>query len=248
MKENIEYFSNRFLLNRDPRLKILFALTFIGFVIFTPFLKANRLIYLSIIFLLIVLGDKQYSSVLLKRLALVYPMIFFISLFSLFKSGDEVLFAFQSITIFKSGLHHFLILNSKLIMIFGILTIISLSTKFSDILLAIKFFKMPSLVISILYFTNRFIFILTDEARRKILAFKSRYIEINFLERIEIIIKLISSSTIKIFEKNEVVYSAMISRGFNGIIPEYKSLKWSSSDTSFLLLYIILFSLTGVFL
>jgi len=248
MKENRENFSNSFLFNRDPRLKIIFALTFIGLVIFIPFLKADVLIYLSIIFLLIVFGDKQYSRVLFKKFALVYPMIFFISLFSLFNGGDEALFVSQSISISKTGLYNFLILNSKLIMIFGILTIISLSTKFSDILLAVKFFKIPSLVVSILYFTNRFIFILTDEARRKILAFKSRYIEINFLEKIEIIIKLISSSIIKIFEKNEVVYFAMISRGFNGIIPEYKNLKWSSSDTSFLLLYIILFSLTGVFL
>ena len=105
------------------------------------------------------------------------------------------------------------------------------STPMNLFLSSIKKLKTPGWIVSVTFFIYHFVFILSFELRRLQIAYQSRYIKLPILKRLSIQAKLLAVFLTRIFEKNDRLYNALISRGFNGIIPIEIPISWKSSDT-----------------
>lgn len=102
----------------------------------------------------------------------------------------------------------------------AVLTIILLSstTKFTEILKALQGFGLPKLIVMIMSFMYRYIFVLIDELMRMKHAYDSRIIRRNRKFEIRTLANLLGLLFIRSYERAERIYMAMCSRGFNGVI------------------------------
>jgi cobalt/nickel transport system permease protein len=104
--------------------------------------------------------------------------------------------------------------------------------------LFLKSFKklgMPDWIITVTFFIYHFVFILSHELTRLNLAYHSRYIKLSIFKKITMQSKLMAMFFFRIFERNERLYNALMSRGFNGSISFETTLSWRLSDTVFVL-------------
>ena len=81
------------------------------------------------------------------------------------------------------------------------------------------------------FFVYHFVFILSHELTRLQIAYKSRYIRLPVMKQLTIRARLLAKFLTRIFERNDRLYHALISRGFNGVIPLHVQISWKNSDT-----------------
>lgn len=102
----------------------------------------------------------------------------------------------------------------------SVLTVILLSstTRFPDLLKALQGLGCPKLIIMIMAFMYRYIFVLIDELMRMKQAHDSRTLRYKRWSEIRTLANLIGVLFIRAYERAERVYIAMCSRGFTGEI------------------------------
>lgn len=198
----------------SPNIKLIFTFSFIVFIILTPPTAILKFfIYFAIIFSIIILSKIPVIYVF-KKSSIIFPFVIFVTLSIPFFKENFVdgLLIFWNCLI-KSWL-------SILIMI-----ILSSTTKFQHILKALEFFRTPRILIMLLAFMYRYIFLLIDEAMKLERAYNSRYFGGKVIKQIRVIGNIIGLLFIRTYERGERVYMAMCSRGFEytGVIADGKS-------------------------
>jgi len=93
---------------------------------------------------------------------------------------------------------------------------ILLSTPMSDLLWALKEFKMPTLLISLMSLMHRYIFVFWSELRSMKIAQTSRLGYVTFERSVHSAGQLIASLFLRVYIKCDRVYDALESRGYNG--------------------------------
>lgn len=186
----------------DPRVKLItFGIT-IPFIIFTrPDLFLAFLLYGILIVTLIFISKIPFFFVLKKSLVVV-PFVLLIAVFIPFHNG---LLVFWNVLI-KSYL-------STLCMI-----LFSNTTKFTDLLKALETLKFPKLIIMVLSFMYRYVYVSIDELMRMKRAKDVRTINSGTWLRFKTLSNIIGTLFIRAYERGERVYLAMRSRGFTGQI------------------------------
>lgn len=202
----------------DPRIKLALAFIFIVFVILTqPTAILLFCIYLLMIFLIIFLSRISIVYVV-KRSMIIIPFVVFVTLFIPFIKEGQIAGSFNtkffSLKVTYSGLWIFWNVLIKSWLAILIMTILSATTNFSKLLKALEFFRVPKILIMLLGFMYRYIFLLLDETMRMKRAYNSRYFGGHTLKQIKIIGNMIASLFIRTYERGESVYMAMCSRGF----------------------------------
>jgi cobalt/nickel transport system permease protein len=233
-----EAIQNHFIGKIDPRAKLLLFGIFIAEVIASPRHHLPFYIFFIILLIAIVISSGIDRRFVLKMTVSVYPMIIFISFFQL--SGH-----FHEGAVNPSGqadvsLPVWLIvlkfqLNTILIFIAGIIFV--RSTPYRQMLKSIEWLRLPSWVVSVIFFVYQFLFILSFELNRLIIALRSRYIRLNYFRRIKVLSMVSTTYLVRIFDRNERLYRALISRGFNGSIPLRDNIIWRGSDTVIVLFF-----------
>jgi cobalt/nickel transport system permease protein len=227
----------------DPRLKLAMMLFYIVAVVITsPERKILFLLYTGIVVTLALMSQVSLIH-LLGKLARLYPMIFFISIFvPFFPAQHDVAHGFGFITIYEKGFEKFLLINIKSILAIFMSILITTTTDLMLLLKGMERLKIPRLAISIVSFMYRFIFLLIDEIERMIMAFQSRYFRLSLKNRIKMFANMIGVLFIRTYERGERIYLAMESRGFKGEVHTYSDLKWRKSDSlAFIIFLIILY-------
>ncbi len=104
----------------------------------------------------------------------------------------------------------------------GVITSISLAatTTVPDLLLGLQRLRMPEILVQIAAFMVRYLEVIADQARRMQVARISRGHNPRFLWQVAVFAKTLGALFIRSFERGERVYLAMISRGYNGRLPE----------------------------
>ncbi|CEG13143.1 Cobalt ABC transporter permease component [groundwater metagenome] len=234
----------------DPRLKIIIFFSYVLFVVLTPpteFIKF--FLYFLLLFSVIELS-KLPLKFILKRSAVIIPFVLMAALFIPFLKEGEIAGSYSY------GNLNFAVTYSGLLILFNVLvkswlSVISMitltsTTKFADLLKAFEYLKFPKVMLLVISFMYRYIFVIADESMRLKTAGDARnFGNLKLKKRIEIFGNIIAMLFIRSYERAERVYAAMLSRGFDGNFRTIKEFKFF--DIDFVFAIIIYSILIGIF-
>jgi len=197
--------------------------------------------YLAVIAAIILIARVPFSHVL-KRSLVIIPFVVLIAIFIPFFKKGEVAGGYNlgliRLTITYSGL--WVLWNILIKSWLSVLSIITLSstTKFPDLLKGLEQLKMPKVMVMLLSFMYRYLFVLVDEVERYRRARDSRFFGGQYLQQIRVLGNIIGVLFIRTYERGERVYTAMVSRGFDGKIKTLTRSKITKWDVAFLFSFI----------
>lgn len=204
----------------DPRSKLLVTLAFTAVVVLT---SAGSWLTFGLYFVIItalILLSKVPLLYILKRSLLIIPFVLLVAVFIPFFKEGEVAF---SVNI---GVWYLSVSNNGLQLLWSILikswlSILSLvlltsTTSFTSLLKGLERLGMPQVMVMLLSFMYRYIFLLTDEMMRMKQARDSRGFGGKRIQQISTVGHMIGTLFIRSYERGERVYAAIVSRGFNG--------------------------------
>ncbi len=229
---------NSFIHRLDPRGKILMTLLFIIVVVVTPPTAWQAFTLCFLILVALFLFSQLPLSYVLKRSLVVLPFVGVVALFIPFFHQGEVAGSYNiwlwHITITRSGL---LVLWNVLIKSWlSILSLILLTstTRFPDLLKGMERLRLPGVMVMIISFMYRYIFVLIDEAMRMQRARDSRNFSGRWLWKVRTIGNMIGTLFLRSYERGERVYTAMVARGFEGQFATLRKLRFSKTDWYFI--------------
>jgi len=249
----IDQYSDRdsFIHQLDPRTKFITTLLFILAVVLTP---PNRwlvfALYLFIIAVLILLSTVPIRYVL-KRSLVIMPFVVMIAIFIPFFKEGEVAGSYNiwlwEVTVTYSGLQ--VLANIVIKAWLSILSLILLTstTKMANLLKGLEQLRMPRVMVMILSFMYRYIFVLVDEVMRMRQARDSRNFGGKRLWRLQTIGNMLGTLFIRSYERGERVYVAMVARGFNGQTRTLNRLNFTPADAYFGVGFSLILILSSVF-
>ncbi|MEK6646908.1 MAG: cobalt ECF transporter T component CbiQ [Candidatus Firestonebacteria bacterium] len=203
----------------DPKIKIVIFISFILFVIFTrPDAFVIFVLYASIIIALILLSKIPLLFVL-NRSLVVIPFVLFITIFIPFMENGNLLILWN-------------VFVKAYLSILSMILLIS-STKFSELLKALEKLKISKLIIMILSFMYRYIFVIEDELLKMKQAKESRTVNSSKWLQIKPLANMIGVLFVRAYERGENVYFAMSSRGFTGDINTIEKIQLNKRDFYF---------------
>jgi cobalt/nickel transport system permease protein len=91
-------------------------------------------------------------------------------------------------------------------------------TAFDMTLRGLQRMRCPGIIVALLAFMYRYIFLLVDEGERMTVARESRTVSMNAWRSLVSLSHLVGALFMRTFERGERIYSAMLSRGFTGEI------------------------------
>ena len=211
----------------DPRTKITIFVLFVVFIVITPPLEFGRFALYSLLIGSLVAVSGLPVIFILKRLLTIAPFVIGISLFIPFLESADPAVVFWNICV-KSSL-------SALCLI-----LLSSTTPFPYLLKGLEKFRAPKIVIMVLSFVYRYLFISIDELMRMKQAKDSRTIRPGRLLEFKALSSLVGSLFIRSYERGERVYLAMCARGFNGDIKTINGLVFGRRDAAFFIIIVTL--------
>jgi cobalt/nickel transport system permease protein len=233
----------------DPRLKLIILITYILSVAVVPekFLKSYLVLAVIPLTLSLLSGISLWHY--FQKLSKLYPMIFFITFILPFIPDEGTpVFSLGWIHLFQAGLNNFLMINIKSILVIFMSIVLTTTTDFNLLLKALEKLRIPGIVIIVLAFMYRYIFLLIDEAERNFFAYQSRHINLPLGGKIKSLAKQIAVIFLRTFERGERIYLAMEARAFTGKIFTMGQLHWGVRDTIILIIYSVFLILPLIFI
>jgi len=222
----------------DPRGKLVVTFAFIAAVVLTPFGSWLAYgLYFAIIAALIALSRLPVSH-FIKRSLVIIPFVLLVAAFVPFFKEGEVAFSFNiwawHLSVTHSGLQLLSSILAKAWLSILSLILLTSTTSFTKILKGLEQLRMPKVIVMIMSFMYRYIFLLTDEVMRMKQARDSR----NFgggrkLWQIGTVGNMIGTLFIRSYERGERVYASMVARGFDGHSRTLERLYFSQRDAVF---------------
>ncbi len=230
-----------FLLDCDPRVKILIAF---GFSLIVALTYSFETLTLAFFYTIILLYLSRISiKILIKRLLLINLFLYVVVFTLPFTTQGEEVFRLGCLGISKPGLLMalFIFLKSNLIIMASI-CLLSTSSIFT-LAHALHHLCVPSKLVQVLFFTFRYIHVIQREFRSLWNATSLR----GFVPRTDLftyrtMAYLVGNLLIKSYDRSQRVYEAMLCRGFTGTFPVYQHFKLRPRDFYFALfgsLYLI---------
>lgn len=198
--------------------KILTVLIFIAIVVTTPITNWVAYIgYFLSLLILIFISQIPYL-VVFKRALIEIPFIFFAVLMPFFGTGER--FEFLFFNFYREGL-----LAGAGIVAKGTIGVISAiilssSTSAREILRGLERLRLPSLMVQIASFMLRYVNVVNDEMERMKIARASRGFEATGIKHWRVLATAAGALFIRSYERGERVHLAMLSRGYNGALPQ----------------------------
>ncbi len=181
---------------------------------------------------------------MLKRSLVITPFILMTAVFIPFQ-GNDVLYSFGPASVSRTGLILFSGLAVKSFLSVMSIIILTAGTPFTSLLKALQDLRVPAIVIMVLSFMYRYIFIIEDEFMKMKQARESRIAGDSGRLCFKSLANMIGVLFIRAYERSEAVYMAMCSRGFKGeMISNCGGLRLHGRDLAFLA--ILALSLTGI--
>ena len=204
----------------DARTKFIFTLLFIFcMVLMPPGSWFGFALYFVLIASLIILS-KLPIGYIFKRSLLVMPFVFLITVFVPFFKEGEVAASYNiwlwHLTVTHDGIQVVInILIKAWLSMLGLIWLTS-TTKLTNLLHALERLHVPRVLVMIMSFMYRYIFVIVDETMRMKQARDSRNFGGSRLWRLRTIGNMIGILFIRSYERSERVYAAMVARGFDG--------------------------------
>lgn len=211
--------TSSFLSEMDPRIKILTVIYFI-FVISICGVDSHLSFYLfGFILIVLALLSKISLTIFLKRYLIILPfLIVIIALLPFSKEGKEILsldLKFITLQITDLGMKTFFNVFIKSFLSISALIILSATTSFADSIKALKALKVPLMIITILSFMYRYLYLMVEEVRNMKMAVDARDFGRNKIVRLKALAGAVAVFFLRSYERSESIYYAMVSRNFD---------------------------------
>ncbi len=224
-------YKNTFVHHLDPRAKLIVTLLFLFTVVsFSKYEIVSLFPFFLFPVLMMTIGEIPFLFIL-KKVIVVSPFAVFIGIFNPLLDTQPFLVPI-GVTISAGWFSFFSILLKFVLTISAALLLIA-TTPFPRICHALRSLGLPSLFVSQLLFLYRYIFVLVEEALRMVRARDMRSFGAKG-RGIRIYVRMIGTLFLRTLERAERIYSAMLSRGFQGDIPLLKPIHFKAVDLLFL--------------
>jgi len=222
----------------DPRVKII---GFVGFMLFVIFTKPTSFhtffLYAFFLLGLILLSKLPLRFVLMRSLTII-PFVLMIALFIPFLKKGEVAGGYSlgslKLVITYDGLIIFWnVLIKAYLSILCMILLVS-TTKFAVFLKALEKLKIPKVIVMVLSFMYRYIFVIFDELMEMKRAKDARSVGGSRWFHAKALANMLGVLFVRSYENGEAVYLAMCARGFSGTIKTLDRLVFKKTDLLFL--------------
>jgi len=249
----IDQYSDRdsFIHRLDPRTKFMATLAFILAITLTPPGRWQAFAVYFCLIAVLVLISKVPVLYVLKRSLVIMPFVLLIAVFIPFFKEGEVAGSYNiwlwQVSVTYSGLQVLWNILAKSWLSVLSLILLTSTTPVAKLLDGLERLRLPRVLIMILSFMYRYIFILVDEVMRMKQARDSRNFGGGRLWQIRTIGRMTGTLFIRSYERGERVYTAMLARGFNGHSRTLSQLNLKPADAYFSMSFGLVIILTGVF-
>ena len=231
----------------DPRVKIVAALAAI--IIVTTESLSGRLVHFALyaVIIMVITGCSRIPfRYLLNRILLSPPFMLMPAIFYPVSQMQirELTLASDWRPLAEAGLSVFM----KAFLALLILLLLSSTEKFHRLLRALRWLKVPAIVTTLSALLYRYIFILSDERLKTARARESRTPGVLRTSRLRVYGNQAAVIFYRSWERSQVIYKSMLSRGFAGEFPETQEMKLRGSDMASSILFLGLLLLTRIFL
>jgi cobalt/nickel transport system permease protein len=223
----------------DARIKLILSLAFVVAITASP--PGAWLSYgLFLIAIGFVVGLSHVPpSMILKRSLVAIP--FALAALTLIFTQEGTIIAtlplgWWTVSISYEGVIAFISILAKAWLSVLMATTLVTTTTFPDLVAAMRSLKVPGVLVSVVSFMYRYLFVIADEALRLHRARQARSASPkgaaggSFLWRARVLGGMIGSLFLRSYERSERIYAAMISRGFQGEIRTMRSRDLPSGD------------------
>jgi cobalt/nickel transport system permease protein len=221
----------------DPRTKALAMLAFVLAVMATPPTAWPSFALYAVLVAGLILLARLPPLYVLKRSAVVAPFVLMIALSLPFFEGGKVAGSYNV------GWWQVSVTYGGLIVLWNVvvkswlsalgLILLSATTPFPRLLKGLERLGVPRVMVMILSFMYRYIFVLVDEAMRMGRARESRSLGGGWIWRARTLGNMIGTLFLGSYERGERVYQAMLARGFDGEIRTLDDLRFRKADLCF---------------
>ncbi|HEX78056.1 MAG TPA: cobalt ECF transporter T component CbiQ [Dehalococcoidia bacterium] len=218
----------------DPRVKLALSFAFIlGVVTTPPTLWPAFVLYLILLWCLILISRLPPLFVLVRSLIII-PFVVVVAVFVPFFSGGGVAGSYSlgpwQVTVSHHGLMVLWNVVVKAWLSVQALILLSSTTRLPDLLRGMQGLGMPRVLIMILSFMYRYLFVLIDEVMRMRQARDSRNFGGKRLWQWKTIGSMAGSLFLRSYERGERVYMSMMARGFDGQVRSLRRLQLSYAE------------------
>ncbi|MFC2066117.1 cobalt ECF transporter T component CbiQ [Chloroflexota bacterium] len=235
----LDQYSDRdsFVHKLDPRTKLVTTMLFVLAVALTlPAMWVVFAIYFVVIAILILISRVPVVYIM-KRSLVIMPFVLLIAIFIPFFKEGEVAGSYNiwlwQVSVTHSGLQVLWNILAKSWLSILSLILLTSTTKITDLLKGLEQLHMPRVMIMILSFMYRYIFVLVDEVMRMRQARDSRNFGGSRLWHLKTIGSMTGTLFIRSYERGERVYAAMLARGFDGQCRSLRRLNYGLADACF---------------
>jgi cobalt/nickel transport system permease protein len=221
--ERLYLHRHTFIHGLPSHLKIIAALCFILVVVATPVTQWGAfLAYFFWLFIVVKAAQIPFTT-LFKRALIEIPFIFFAILMPFFGTGEKV--QVGPFELYREGL----IAGSGIVVkgTLGVMTaiILSTSTTAREILRGLERLRLPVLMVQIASFMLRYVNVVNDEMERMKVARESRGFVATGMKSWKVLATAAGALFIRSYERGERVHLSMLSRGYQGVLPQEQQLK-----------------------
>ena len=243
---NIESFIHKI----DPRIKLVSVIALILSIIFTRPTSFSSFALCALLIALLIFLSKIPIGFIFRRSLVIVPFVLMVAIFIPFFKEGEVAGGYSFGT-FRLAVTYSVIMIFWNVLIKAYLSILCMillvaSTKFSVLLKAFEKLKFPALFIMIFSFMYRYIFVIVDELMKMKQAKDARSINGSKWFHIKALANMMGTLFIRSYERAELVYMAMLSRGFNGSISTIYDFRIKKIDFCFISIIVGILTLIKV--
>ena len=187
----------------------------------TPITKWQGFIAFIALVIAATLVAKIPIATLFKRAVIEVPFVLFAVLMPFFGTGEK--FAIGPLELYRAGLLAGASIVAKGTL--GVLCAVLLSTTTTarEILRGLERLRLPIIMVQIASFMLRYINVISDEMQRMKIARESRGFEATGIKHWKILATSAAALFIRSYERGERIHLAMLSRGFDGNLPQSES-------------------------
>lgn len=220
----------------DARVKLVLTIALIVCAALLPVGAWLALLALTALVWAAIIASGVGMPTILKRslLALPFLLVVVTVIFSL--PGRPIFrlpLGFVTLTATDAGLLRFVTIVWKSWISMQAALLLTATTHFLDVLRALQALHMPKIIVALMSFMYRYLFILVEEVQRLLRARDCRSAALtgagggSVLWRAQVTGRLVGTLFLRSFERSERIYVAMLSRGYTG---ELRSLRAQALD------------------
>ena len=210
----------------DPRVKVIITVLFIVANVLLPDGAWLGFIAAWLFLLTIALLAKIPVATVYKRTLIVFPFML-AAVTVLFTLPGDPLWSWQvgsrTIVISDSGLLRFVSIVIRSWLAVQMAVLLTAATSFPDLMHALTHLRVPAILVSIIAFMYRYLFVLADEAMRLMRARTARSASLSggmgsgsIVWQAKVTGNMIGQLLVRILDRSDRVYQAMLSRGYDG--------------------------------